>query len=317
MANPFSSGWNPPVPEPPKKITRETRNNVLDWLALSGHQWAGRLTDDAFLSRIYDLSEMGSGDYRFKDAAGDIWQHRVNNYDWEDDWVLTDARFDLRDGSDENLLRFLAETVHPVVRPDPVAAEYLVSAYNDTLRVDGFELYETGRMGDGVIYGWREITAYRAPTASRLAGHPDLSNRAALHQQLDRIGRDLETDPAAAISSSKNLLETLCKIVLTDLGVAFTERDELPGLFANVAGSLAINADSVPGDARGSDAMKKAMRTLTTTVQAVAEARNSIGNGHGAAEVSPAEPRHARLVYNATVAVAEFIVDTWRPSATS
>jgi hypothetical protein len=270
------------------------------------------MEDGEFLGRIYNLSELRSTDYRFSDAASDIWQHRANNDDWDDDWVFSDPRFDLREGSDENLLRFLAETVHPVVRRDQDEAEALVRAYNDTLRPDGFEIVETSRMGDRTIYGWRRIVAVRAPAVSALRNHPDLANKAVLVQHLDRIERDLNSDPSAAISSSKNLLETLCKIVLTDRGVEYAPSEDLPGLFAKVAAELSINAASVPNDARASDSIRKMMRTLTTTVQAVAEARNStLGDGHGGEYESPAEPRHARLVYNATTAVAEFIVDTW------
>lgn len=310
MPNPF--GLNPSTPEPPKRITPLTRRNVLDWLALSGHSWAGRMDDEAFLGRIYNLSEFGSTDYRFSDAASDIWQHRTNNDDWDDDWIFTDPRFNLCDGSDENLLRFLVETVHPVVRRDQIEADTLVRAYNDTLRPDGFEIVETSRMGDRAVYGWQRIAAVRAPAASALRDHPDLADKAVLIQHLDRIQRDLNSDPSAAISSSKNLLETLCKIVLTDRGMEYAPSEDLPGLFAKVAAELSINADSVPDDARASDSIRKMMRTLITTVQSVAEARNStLGDGHGGEHESPAEPRHARLVYNATTAVAEFIVDTW------
>ncbi|WP_315070306.1 abortive infection family protein [uncultured Microbacterium sp.] len=310
MTDPF--GLNSPTPEPPRRITPLTRRNVLDWLALSGHSWAGRLDDEDFLGRLYNLSALGSTDTRFSDAAGDIWQHRTNNYDWDDDWVFTDPRFNLRDGSDENLLGFLVETVHPVVRRDQTEADALVRGYNETLRPDGFELVETSRMGDRSVYGWRHIAAVRTPAASPLRDHPNLADKAVLIQHLDRIQRDLDSDPSAAISSSKNLLETLCKIVLTDRGVDYTPADTLPGLFSKVASELSINAESVPDDARASDSIRKMMRALTTTVQAVAEARNStLGDGHGGERESPAEPRHARLIYNATTAVAEFIVDTW------
>jgi hypothetical protein len=82
-------------------------------------------------------------------------------------------------------------------------------------------------------------------------------------------------------------------------------------LFAKVSAELNINANAVEGDSRGSEALRKAMRALTTTVQSVAEARNSIGDGHGSRAPSPASPRHARLVFNSTVAVAQFIADTW------
>ena len=66
MSNPF--GLDPSTPEPPKRISPFTRRNLLDWLALSGHSWAGRLNDEDFLGRIYNLSELGSTDYRFSDV---------------------------------------------------------------------------------------------------------------------------------------------------------------------------------------------------------------------------------------------------------
>lgn len=41
------------------------------------------------------MDQLPSYDPRCADAAGDIWQHRENNLDWEDDWVFTDDRFEL------------------------------------------------------------------------------------------------------------------------------------------------------------------------------------------------------------------------------
>ncbi|WP_282824590.1 abortive infection family protein [Gulosibacter sediminis] len=298
-------------PTATQRLSRSTRNNLLDWLSLSEFSWAGRLEHPVFLSRLYDLESLPSKDNRYRNASGDIYQHMVNNWDWDDDWVFGDDRFHLRDGSDENFLSFLAETVHPIVRDNAQTAAEMVTAYNDTLRRDGFELYETDRFGDRIIYGWRSIAAYHVPAVLRLTQAPDLTDNSVLRRHLDVIDRDLNSDPASAISSCKNLLESQCKIVLTDLGGEFSDRDELPTLFSKVAQELSINANAVEGDTRGSDAMRKAMRALSTTVQSVAEARNSIGDGHGSSTLSPATPRHARLVFNATVAVAQFVADTW------
>ena len=102
-----------------RRINRSTRNNLLDWLALSEYRWSGRLEHPEFLARLYKLELLPSTDSRYNTATGDIYQHTVNNWDWEDDWVFSDDRFQLRDGTDENLLNFLVETVHPVVRDDP------------------------------------------------------------------------------------------------------------------------------------------------------------------------------------------------------
>lgn len=110
--------------------------------------WSGRLAEDDFLSRLYDLTELPSNDYRSHSAASDINQHRVSWKDWGDDWVYHDRRFNLLDGPDANFLRFLAETVHPVVRPNTDEARALAAAYNEDLAADGWCLLE-GRQISG------------------------------------------------------------------------------------------------------------------------------------------------------------------------
>jgi hypothetical protein len=96
----------------------------------------GALSDVEFLQRLWDLKALPSTDGRFEDAAGDIWQHRFNNDDWEDDWIFEDERFNLVDGSADRFLAFLAEMVHPVVRPDRNQALEIVraSTINSVLR---------------------------------------------------------------------------------------------------------------------------------------------------------------------------------------
>jgi hypothetical protein len=110
-------------------ITEVTRRSIIDYLS-AGIQWSGRLEDYAFLSRIYDLTKLPSTDGRFSDALGDIRQHRGNWNDWADDWVFTDPRFNILWATDDELLKFLCETVHPVVRTDEEQALIMVSNYN-------------------------------------------------------------------------------------------------------------------------------------------------------------------------------------------
>ena len=55
-------------------------------------------------------------------------RHRVANFDWDDDWVFSDPRFQLADGPDQVLLDFLALMAHPLVQPDTEQAARLVAA---------------------------------------------------------------------------------------------------------------------------------------------------------------------------------------------
>jgi Abortive infection C-terminus len=67
----------------------------------------------------------------------------------------------------------------------------------------------------------------------------------------------------------------------------------------------------VPDGARGSQAAQGALRALVTTVQRLAELRSELGLGHGRNRASQALTRHARLAFNTSSAVAEFLLDTW------
>ncbi|MFM0632595.1 AbiJ-related protein [Paraburkholderia xenovorans] len=122
------------------KISQLTRRDLIDAIAAERLDWSGRLEESEILSRIYDLESLPSTDGRFKDAAGDIWQHRVNNFDWDEDWVFYDSRFGLMNGDDEIFLRFLCETLHPVVRADATEADRMCQLFNQILQADGFEV---------------------------------------------------------------------------------------------------------------------------------------------------------------------------------
>src|SRR5436309_245617 len=104
------------------RISQITRRDIADAIIVEV-KWNGRLEESEFLARLFDLNSLPSTDGRFKNAEGDIWQHRVNNpEDWNDDWIFSDQRFNLMRCDDEVFLRFLCETIHPVVRADVTEA---------------------------------------------------------------------------------------------------------------------------------------------------------------------------------------------------
>lgn len=91
----------------PVVIPRAVRRNIFDGLLLERVNVFGALDDTEFLSRIYELRRLPSTDSRYKDAAGDIYQHRVNILDWDD----------YRVGSERAVLDHCHEHLHvpPVV----------------------------------------------------------------------------------------------------------------------------------------------------------------------------------------------------------
>src|SRR5208337_4274349 len=118
-------------------ISEVTRRDIFDFIRSNDIAWWGRLSEIEFLRRLYDVDKIPSTDPRVRGLAGDIGQHRVNNLDWPDDWVLTDSRLNLESGPDEVLLAFLSEMLHPKVRLYDDAARQIMDTFNGHLAPDG------------------------------------------------------------------------------------------------------------------------------------------------------------------------------------
>lgn len=148
-------------------ISEVTRRAIIDHFAVAQVSWAGRLQDDEFLARLHDLTKMPSFDHRYRDAAGDIYQHTVRNSDCDSGWVFYDRRFNLLHAPDAKLLQFLCETLHPVVRPDEAEVQSLLEVYNAALAADGWQIVP-GRLISGrpVYIGQsaRRVAVFEEPT---------------------------------------------------------------------------------------------------------------------------------------------------------
>lgn len=152
-------------------ITEITRRDIFDlfqkgyvessWLLDDQHvfyPYYGRLSEIDFLKKIYPLDKMPSSDNRFENAEGDIWQHTVNNDDWESGWVFSDDRFELLKGNDSILLDFLCVVFHPENRLEQGYWKSYLDKINNILRADGYELYESDKISQRSVYSWRKIT---------------------------------------------------------------------------------------------------------------------------------------------------------------
>jgi hypothetical protein len=139
-------------------------------------------------------------------------------------------------------------------------------------------------------------------TAESLAAldseHVSLSWRKALDRR--------SADPEGAITAARTMLESVCKMILDDYGVAYSD-DDLPKLYNKVAKEMRLAP---------SDHTEQAFKQILSgcySVSGLGTLRNKLSDSHGHGRVAarPA-PRHADLAVNLAGAMASFLVETWR-----
>lgn len=294
-------------------IPLDARNNILDGLRLETVAWNGALDDVEFLSRLYDLHALPSHDNRFKDASADIWQHRVNNDDWDQYWIFLDERFHLKDGPPELFLRFLCESVHPVVRPDREEAVKLVSHFNEQLRQVGWEIYEVERIAGRPRFAFRRMTNHGGRAVLRARNVADSLDAGWMAKEIERLENGIDRDPALAIGTAKELVETCCKTILTNRGVAFSKSDDLGDLTKKLTKELQLVPEGVSEEAKGAENIRLILRNLTQLANNLAQLRGLYGTGHGRdGNHRGLQPRHARLAVASAVAFIDFVSETYR-----
>lgn len=125
------------------KITELTRTDIVDALLLDKVHFSGKLDTISFLKRIWPLESMPSQDSRFGNAEGDIWQHTVNNNDYDDSTLLY-QRLKVTSIPDEQFIKFLETCMLPIVARDPGRIEELAAMFNGYLPHDGFRAEAVG-----------------------------------------------------------------------------------------------------------------------------------------------------------------------------
>ncbi|WP_283808824.1 abortive infection family protein [Tardiphaga sp. P9-11] len=118
-------------------------------------------------------------------------------------------------------------------------------------------------------------------------------------------------DPDLAIGTAKELVESVCKTILTERSVVYSKSADLPELVKLTVKSLQLTPSDIADQAKASEIIKRLLSNLATVANGVAELRNHYGTGHGKPSRSTGlGPRHARLVVNAASTLAVFLVET-------
>ncbi len=132
-----------------------------------------------------------------------------------------------------------------------------------------------------------------------------------LAEQIRRMELSIESDPALAIGTAKELVETCCKTILAERAKPVTGRPDIPALTRDTLKELQLIPEAVQDSARGSDIIRRLLQNLGTIGNNLAELRGLYGTGHGQhGRTECLKPRHARLAVAAASALATFLFET-------
>jgi hypothetical protein len=289
-------------------ISEVTRRNLFDELRLMNVNWSGRLGESDFLARIFDLQSLPSYDYRRKNMAGDIVMHREHFVDWQDDWVYDDARLNLLRCADDRLLTFLCEIVHPIVRSDEHESQKLVDIFNRHLAIDGFEIVPQTYVSGKPIFAGRQRLhpiGYSTAAAKRIAD--DLSSEH-ISAQINRMESSVVNDPALAIGTAKEFIETVCKGILAEHGTALSGNEDIPKLVRLTREAIGLD---LPAETE--ETLRKTLGALSTLTHGIAELRGQLGSGHGPhPNAMKPSPEIARLAMRSAIALGVFLYEVHR-----
>lgn len=270
------------------------------------------MTEIDFLSRLFDLDQMKSFDNRFKNAAGDIWQHRVNNpNDWEDNWIFGDGRFNLLYCDDSIFLNFLCEMIHPLVRIDSSEVNRLLQIFNNNLGNDGFEIVEKSKIsGKPIFVGRIKISGTEEITKKGIV-IKQILNAEYVTQQISLMEASIENAPHVSIGISKELIETCCKSIFDERNETFDKNWDLPRLMKETTKLLKLTPYDIPNETKAATSIKQILGSLSSVVQGISEIRNEYGSGHGKdGKFKGLQPRHAKLAVGAASTLAIYLLET-------
>lgn len=115
------------------------------------------------------------------------------------------------------------------------------------------------------------------------------------------------SDPDAAITSSRTLLETVCKFILSELGENPDSTSDLPKLYGQVAQRLKLSPAQ-----HSEPILKQILGGCHAVIDGLGALRNRHSDAHGKAPKAPKpSARHAELAVNLAGSMAAFLLASW------
>ncbi len=131
-----------------------------------------------------------------------------------------------------------------------------------------------------------------------------------IHDHIQRIRAAQETDPALALGSTKEMLESVFKEILGIYGSKSTGED-FPDLWKRVQDVLGLSPGTVSAGEEGADARRRLLQGLRQIAISVNELRNLYGTGHGKAQATPFDEDSVYVAVNSGITLATYLMNRY------
>lgn len=131
---------------------------------------------------------------------------------------------------------------------------------------------------------------------------------ASIDAEFNRALSNVEVNPREAVSAASNILESVCKVYITEEGLEAPAKQDLKPVWTLVRKHLGFDPSTVEDQD-----LQQILSGLISITEGIGALRTHASSAHGAGKKSyKLEPRHARLAIHSAHTVALFILESWR-----
>jgi hypothetical protein len=130
-----------------------------------------------------------------------------------------------------------------------------------------------------------------------------------IEEQVTAIERAVVENPGLTFDLARTLVESVCRTVLRERAIAYSEDDDLPRLFRGICQAVPFLPPAASGEAEARESLTRTLGGLTTAIQGICELRNKCGfASHGSDNPRPVmESVQALLAAEAADTIVGFI----------
>ena len=98
-----------------------------------------------------------------------------------------------------------------------------------------------------------------------------------ISRQVTALEEAIHSEPGLAFDLAKVLVESVCKTLLTDLGISFAVDEDLPKLYRLVTSNIPLLPTAASAEVSARESVKRALGGMSAALGAICELRNAYG----------------------------------------